>query len=263
MCSWMLQCLFSVQFSHSVVSICDPISGVAQSRTQLTRLSSSSSSSLQHGRPPCPSPTPRVHANSCPLSQWCHPTISISVIPFSSCPQLFPAWRSFQMSQLFISGGQTIGVSASRPVLLMNTQDWSPLEWTGWISLQSKGLSRVFSHTTVQKHQLRHSGFFVVQLSHPCITTGKTIALTKWTFAGKVISLLFNMLSRLVITFLPRSKRLLILWLQSPSAVILEPKKIKSVTVSIFSPSICLEVMGLAAMILVFWMLNFKKIMRW
>ena len=114
----------------------------------------------QHARPPCPSPTPRVYPNSCSLSQWCHPTISSSVIPFSSCPQSFPASGSFQMSQLFPSGGQSIGVSASTSVLPMNTQGWSPLGWTGWISLQSKGLSRVFSNTTVQKHQ-----FFSAQLS--------------------------------------------------------------------------------------------------
>ena len=108
---------------------------------------------LQHTRPPCPSPTPRVHPNACPSSQWCHPTISSSIVPFSSCPQSFPASGSFQMSQLFASGGQSIGVSASTSVLPMNTQDWSPSGWTGWISLQSKGLSRVFSHTTIQKHQ--------------------------------------------------------------------------------------------------------------
>ena len=108
---------------------------------------------LQHTRPPCPSPTPGVHLNSCPLSQWCHPTISSSVIPFSSCPQSFPASRSFQMNQFFASGGQSIGVWASTSVFPMNTQDWSPLEWTGRISLQSKGCSRVFSNTTVQKHQ--------------------------------------------------------------------------------------------------------------
>ena len=105
----------------------------------------------QHARPPCPSPTPRVYSNSCPSSQWYHPTISSSVVPFSSCPQSLPASGSFPMSQLFASGGLSIGVSAS--VLPMNTQDWSPLGWTGWISLQSKGLSRVFSNTTVQKHQ--------------------------------------------------------------------------------------------------------------
>ena len=115
---------------------------------------------LQNARPPCPSPIPTVHPNSCPLSQWCHPTISSSVIPFSSCPQSFPASGSFQINQLFASGGQSIGISASTPVLPMNTQDWSHLGWTGWISLQSKGLSRVFSNTTVQKHQ-----FFGAQLS--------------------------------------------------------------------------------------------------
>ena len=107
----------------------------------------------QHARPPCPSPTPRVYPNSCPLSWWCHPTLSSSVIPFSSCPQSFPASESFQMSQLFASGGQSIGVSASTSVLTTNTQDWSPLGWTGWISLQSKGHSRVFFNTPVQKHQ--------------------------------------------------------------------------------------------------------------
>ena len=100
----------------------------------------------QHARPPCPSPTPGVYPNSYPLSQWCHPTISSSVVPFSFCPQYFPASGSFQMSQLFAWGGQSIGVSASTSVLLMHTQDWPPLGWTGWISLQSKGLSRVFSN---------------------------------------------------------------------------------------------------------------------
>ena len=124
----------SLQFSHSVMSDslrpCEP----------------------QHARPPCPSPTPRVHPNPCPLSWWCHPTISSSV-PFSSCPQSFPASGSFPVSQLFTSCGQRIGVSTSTSVLPMNTQDWSPLGWTGWISLQSKGISRVFFNTTVQKHQ--------------------------------------------------------------------------------------------------------------
>ena len=108
---------------------------------------------LQHTRPPCPSPTPGVYSNSCPLSQWCHPTISSSVVPFSSCLQSFPASGSFQMNQLFASGGQSTRVSASTSVLPMNTQDWFPLGWTDWISLQSKGLSRVFSNITVQKHQ--------------------------------------------------------------------------------------------------------------
>ena len=107
----------------------------------------------QHSRPPYPSPTARVYPNLYPLSQWCHPTISSSAVPFSSCPQSFPASGSSEMSQLFTSGGQSIGVSTSTSVLPMNAQDWSPLGWAGWISLQSKGLSRVFSNTTVQKHQ--------------------------------------------------------------------------------------------------------------
>ena len=106
----------------------------------------------QHTRPSCPSATPGLHTNPCPLSRWCHPTISSSVIPFFYCPQSFPAWGSFLISQLFTSGGQGIGVSASISVPPMNTQDWSPLGWTGWISLQSNGLSRVFSNTTVQMH---------------------------------------------------------------------------------------------------------------
>ena len=113
----------------------------------------------QPARCPCPSPTPGAHPNLCPSSQWCHPTI-LSSVPFSSRLQSFPASGSFQMSQLFASGGQSIGVSASASVLPMNTQDWSPLGWTGWISLQFKGLSRVFSNTAVQKHQ-----FFSAQLS--------------------------------------------------------------------------------------------------
>ena len=120
----------------------------------------------QHTRPPCPSPTPRVHSNSCPLSRWCHPAISSSVVPFSSCPQSLPASKSFPMSQLFACGGQSTGVSASTSVPPMNTQDWSPLGWTGWISLQSKGLSEVFSNTTVQKHQ-----FFGAQLYGPTFTS--------------------------------------------------------------------------------------------
>ena len=131
----------SVQFSRSVISDCLRPLG------------------LQHARPPCASPTPGIYSDSCPLSRWCHPTISSSVIPFS-CPQSFPASGSFQTSQLFASGGQSIGVSASTSVPPMNTWDWSPLGWTGWISLQSKGLSRIFSNTAVQKHQ-----FFSAQLS--------------------------------------------------------------------------------------------------
>ena len=127
--------LSSVQFSHSVVSDSLQLHG------------------LQHTSPPCPSATPGDYSNSCPLSWWCHPTISSSVVPFSSCRQSFPASGSFPVSRFFASGGQSIGPSASASVLPMNIQDWSPLEWTGWISLQSKGLSRVFSNTTVQKHQ--------------------------------------------------------------------------------------------------------------
>ena len=197
---------------------------------------------LQHTRPPCPSPTPGVYTNLCPLGQWCHPAVSSSVVLCSSRLQSFPASGSFHMSQFFTSGGQSIRVSASTSVLPMNTQDWSPLGWTGWISLQSKGLSTVFSNTTVQKHQ-----FFGAYM-----TTGTATALTRWTFVNKVMSLFFSMLSRLVITFLPRNKCLLISWLQSPSAVILEHSKIRSATVFTVSPSICHEVMGPDAMILVF-----------
>ena len=134
----------------------------------------------------------------------------------------------------------------------MNIQDRYPLRWTGWMSLQSKGLSRVFSNTSSKASILPRSAFFIVQLSHPYVTTGKSIPLNRWTFGGKVMSLFFNMLSRSVIAFLPRSKNLLISYLQSPSAVILEPKNIKSVTVSIASPSICHEVMGPDSMIFIF-----------
>ena len=137
-----LQYVISVQFSRSVVS------------------DSLRPHESQHARPPCPSSTPGVHSISRPSSQWCHPAISSSVVPFSACPQSLPASGSFPMSQLFPWGGQSIGVSASASVLPMNSQDWSPLGWTGWISLQSKGLSRVSSNTTVQKHQ-----FFGTQLS--------------------------------------------------------------------------------------------------
>ena len=203
---------------------------------------------LQRARPPCPSPTPGVYPNPCPLSQWCHPTISFSVVPFSSS---FPSIRAFSNE----SGGQSIGVSASASVLQMNMQDLSPLGCTGWISLQSKGLSRVLQHHSSKASILRHTAFFIFQLSYLYMTTLKTIALTRRTFVDKVMSLLFKMLSRLVITFLPRSKHLLISRLQSPSAVILEPPKIKSATVS---PSICHEVMSPYAIILVFWMLSFK-----
>ena len=127
---------------------------------------------LQHARPPCPSPTPRVYSNTCPLSQWCHPTISSSVIPFS-CLQCFPASGSFPISQFFTSGDQSIGVSVSASALPMNIQDWFPLGLTGWISLQSKGLPRGFSNNSSKASILRRSAFFTVQLSHPYMTTGK------------------------------------------------------------------------------------------
>ena len=156
------------------------------------------------------------------------------------------------MSQLFTSGGQTIGVSALASVLPKNIQDRFPLGLTGLISLQSRGLSRVFQHHSSKASIFGHSAFFMVQLSHPYMATGKTIALTRQNFVGKVMSLLFNMLSRLVIAFLPRSKSLLISWLQSPSAVILKPKKIKSVSVPTVSPSICYEVMGPDGMIFIY-----------
>ena len=145
--------------------------------------------------------------------------ISTSVVPFSYCLQSFPASGSFPMSQFFASSGQSIGVSASTSVLPMNIQNWFPLGWTGWISLLSKGLNSLQHHSS-KASILRRSAFFTAKLSHPYMTTGKTIALTRWTFVGKVMSLLFSMLSRLVIAFLPRSKCLLISRLQSPSAVI-------------------------------------------
>ena len=161
---------------------------------------------LRHASLPCLSPTPRASLSST-LSQWCHPTISSSVVPFSASLQFFLASGSFPRSQLFAWGGQNIGVSALASVLPMNTQDWSPLGWTDWISLQSKRLSRVFSNTTVQKHQFFGAEFSLLSNSH--ITTGKTVALTRWTFVTKIMSLLFNTLSRLVIAFVPRCKHLL------------------------------------------------------
>ena len=152
---------FPVQFSCSVVS------------------NSLQTHGPQHTRPPCPSPTPRAYSNSCPLSLWCHPAISSSVVPFSSLLQPFPASGSFQMSQFFTSGGQSIGTPASASVLPVNIQDWFPFRFNGWISLQSKGVS-VFSNTTVQKHQFFDTQLsFMVQLTYPHMTMGKTIALTK------------------------------------------------------------------------------------
>ena len=172
-----MQGLSSVQFSSSVMSY------------------SLRPHELQHPRLPCPSPTPRVYSNSCPSRRWCHPTISCSVIPFSSCLHSFPTLGSFSMSEFFTSGGQSIGVLASTSVFQMNIQDWFPLGRTGWISLQSKGLSSLLQHHSSKASILQCSAFFIVQLSHPYMTTGKTIALTRWTFVGNVMSLLFNTLS--------------------------------------------------------------------
>ena len=161
--SYSLHMLLLVQFSHSVIS------------------DSLWPHGLQPTKIPCPSPTPRAYTNSCPLSWWCHPTISSSVSPFSSFPQSFPASGSFQKSQFFASGGPSIGVSTSVSVFSINIQDWIflnlPLEWTGWVSLQSKGLSRVFlQHHSLKESILWCSAFFIVQLSHPYMTPGKTIA---------------------------------------------------------------------------------------
>ena len=186
---------------------------------------------LQHAKLPCPSPTPGA----------CHPTISSSVIPFSFCLQSFPASRSFPMSQFFASGGLSIGTSASASVLPMNTQDWFPLGWTGWISCSPRNSQESFPTPQFKSINSLALSF----LDSPTLTSKhdywKTIALTRWTFVGKVMPLLFNMLSRLVIAFLPKSKCLLISWLQSPSAVIMEPKKMKSVTVSIASSSFAIK----------------------
>ena len=177
----------------------------------------------------------------------------ILCVPLSSCLQSFLKSGSSQMNQLFPSGGQNIwsfsfniSPTSEHPGLISFRMDWLDL-----LAVQGtlKSLHQLLSS---KASVLRHSAFFIVQLSHPCLTTGKTIALTRRTFVGKVMSLLFNMLSRLVITFLPNSMCLLISWLQSPSALILEPKKIKSATVSAVSQSVCHEVMGPDAMILVF-----------
>jgi len=142
----------------------------------------------QHARLPYPSPTPGACSNTCPLGQWCHPTISSSVVPFSSCLQYFPASGPFPVSQLFASGGQSIGVSASASVLPTNIQDWFSLGWSGWISLQSEGLLQCHSSKALI---LQCSAFFIVEFSHPYMTTGKTIALPRRTFVGKVMSLCF------------------------------------------------------------------------
>ena len=176
---------------------------------------------LQHARLLCPSISPGVCSNSCPLNQWWHPTILSSVVPFSSCPQSFPATGSFLMSQLFPSGGQSFGASAS--VIPISIQDWFPLGLTVLISLQSKGLSTLFQHHSSKSSIPQCLAFFMVQLSHLYMTTGKTIALTTWSFVSKVMSLLFNALCRFVIVFFPRSNHLLISWLQSLQGWFWEP----------------------------------------
>ena len=143
----------------------------------------------QHAKPPCPSPTHRVHSNLCPSSWWCHPAISYSVVPFSSCPQSLPASGSFPMSQLFARGGQSTGVSALASVLPMNTQDWSPLGWTGWISLQFRGLSRVFSNTTVQKYQFSGAQLSSQSNSHSTIVL---FCLYFWIFTICILENFFH-----------------------------------------------------------------------
>ena len=174
----------------------------------------------QHAGLLCPSLSPRVCSNSCPLSQRCHPAISFSVATFSSCPQFFPASQSFPMNWFFTSGGQSIGALGSASILPVNTQGWFPLGLTGWISLLSKGLLRVFSSTMVQSIK----SWALSLLYGPTVTSvhdyWESKALTIQAFVAKAMSLLFNMLSRFVIAFLPKSKHFFISWLQSPSAVI-------------------------------------------
>ena len=220
-------CLGLVQFSRSVVS------------------DSLWPRESQHARLPCPSPTPGVHSHSHPSSQWCHPAISSSVIPFSSCP-IPPSIRVFSNESTlrmrwpkYWSFSFSIIPSKEHPGLISFRMEWLDL-----LAVQGT-LKSLLQHHSSKASFLQCSAFFTVQLSHPYMTTGKIIALTRWTFVGKVIcfalilssNMLLNMLSRFVITFLPRRKSLLISWLQSPSALILEPK-IKSVTASIVSPSI-------------------------
>ena len=201
---------------------------------------------LQHSRLPCPSPIPRAYSNSCPLSWWCQPTISSSVIPFSSHLQSLPASGSFLKSQLASSGGQSSSWTWSFSFRISPYNEYSELisfriDWLDLLALQGT-IESFLQHHSLTVSILQHSASFMVQLSCPYMTTGKIIALTRRTFVGKVMSLLFNMLSRLTIAFLPKNKCLFISWLQSPSAVILKSKKIKSVTVSIVSPSICHKV---------------------
>ena len=226
-----LESLSSVRFSHSVVS------------------DSLWPHESPHARPPCPSPTPGVYPNSPASSWWCHPAISSSV-PLFYLPSIFPSIRVFSNESTlrmrwpkYWSFSFSISPCNGHPGLISFRMDWLDL-----LAVQGT-LKSLLQHHSWKASILLCSAFFTVQLSHPYMTTGKTIALTRRTFVGRVMSLLLNMLSRLVITFLPRSKRLLILWLQSPSTVILEPKEVKSDTVSTVSPTISHEVMGLDAMI--------------
>ena len=202
-----LYCRISFWGEESVLKLdCDDkcqFSSVAQSCLTLRP-------HLQHVSLPCPSPTPGAFSNSSPSNWWCHPTTSSSVIPFSSCPQSFPISGSVPMSQFFASGEQNIGASAPASVLPMSIQDWFPLGLPGLISLKYKGLSRVFFNTSVQKHQFFGTQFSLQSNSHPYMTTGKTIGLIRWTLVGKVMSLLFNMLSKYFVTSFPKSKHLLI-----------------------------------------------------
>ena len=211
---------------------------------------------LQHARVPCPSQSPRAHSNSCPSSRWCHLLLSCSLLLL---PSIFPSIRVFSSESALLSRWAkhwsfnfSISPSKEYSGLISFRIDWLDL-----LAFQAT-LKSLLQHYNSEALILQCSAFFIVQLSHPYMTTGKTIALTRQTFVVKVTSLLFNRLSRFVIVFLPRSKCLLISWLQSTSAVILEPKKIKSLTVSIVSPSVCHEVLGSDAMIFAFWMLSFK-----
>ena len=183
---------------------------------------------LQHARLPCPSVSPRVYSNSCPLSRWCHPTISSSVASFSSCPQFFSESGSFPMSWLFIISCPKYWSFSISPSNESSGLISFRIDWFDFLGVQGT-LKSLLQHHSSKASILRHSAFFMVQLSHPYLTTGKTIAWTIQMFVSKMMSLLFNILSWFVIAFLPSSKHLLILWLQSPSTVILEPKKIKSV----------------------------------
>ena len=213
---------------------------------------------LQHARCPSPSPTPGACSNSCPSSWWYHPTISPYVISSSSCLQSFPASGTFPKTQFLDQVAKVLELRLPHQSFqwIFRT-DFFRMDWLDLLAVQGT-LKSLLQHHRSKASIPQHSAFFIVQLSYPHMTTGKTIALMRPTFVGKVMSLLFNMLSRLVINFLPRSKCLLISWLQSTSAVILEQKKIKSVTVYIVSPPICHEVMEPDAMVLVFWMLSFK-----